>query len=164
MDFPLSSSRIPHPKVAQGPHPRHPCTNTHNVNDAVQTQRRTNGTPPPHTHPRHPPQNDTSVKVTSSWGQRRERAPAGESGEAGAGTTTSPSPDHSARPQQCARALWSGLGDVVVPVSTCNSPQLPKSHPMGSGRAVQPPQSALDSGTVGPDTPSRAVAGPFHKL
>jgi hypothetical protein len=30
--------------------------------------------------------------------------------------------------------------------STCYSPKLPKSHPMGSGRAVQPPQSALDSG------------------
>jgi hypothetical protein len=39
------------------------------------------------------------------------------------------------------------------PDSTFNSPQLSKSTPMGPGRAVQPPQSALDSGTVGPDTP-----------
>ncbi len=62
-----------------------------------------------------------------------------------------------------------GLGRAMLrpgglPDSTCNSPQLPKSHPMGSGRAVQPPQSALDSGTVGLNTSSRAVAGPFHKL
>ncbi len=45
--------------------------------------------------------------------------------------------------------------------STFNSPQL--STP-GPGRAVQPPQSALDSGTGCPDTPFRAVAGPFHEF
>ncbi len=72
-----------------------------------------------------------------------------------------------ARARIAGGALWAGLGwGVWVPAGTPPATvlQLPKSHPMGSGRAVHPPQSALDSGTVGPDTPSRAVAGPFHKL
>jgi hypothetical protein len=53
--------------------------------------------------------------------------------------------------------LWcpQGQGLHLLTVLNCLSP---------TPCAVQPPQSALDSGTVGPDTPFRAVGGPFHIL